>query len=381
VLAVAAVYLVLVGFQVAGAVVSRKKNLDDRAFFAIAQAGILCHTAATGLTGGMTSPLWPALLGNVVSAYIFFGRGWMGDVGFGVMAASAALYTFMPPSVVGPPIAAPYGAILTAWSIVYTVGVLRASTLSLSDAYRQAGDRRDRLREDVLQAAAARAQTLESISSKVAHELKNPLSSIKALGQLLARGSTEEKMRERIQVITAEATRMEGILHDYLSFSRPFEDLRAEPVALGALADDVLAVLEGRADDAGVALLRSGEDVNVVADPRRLKEALLNLAANALEATPRGGSVEIAVFAQEDGAEVTVSDTGKGIARDALAKVGTPFFTTRDGGTGLGVVLARTVILQHGGEMVYDSELGRGTTVTVRLPAEPPKTKKPVVRA
>jgi hypothetical protein len=198
VIVVAAVYFVLMGFQLAGAVLSRKSKLDERAYFITGLAGTLCHAVAIGATGGMTSPLWPTLLGSVVGGYIYFGRGWMGDVVFGVIAVSAVLYTFLPASVVGPPIAPPYGAVLTAWTVLYTVVVLRSSILSLSDAYRQAGEKRDKLREQVLQAAAARAQTLESISSKVAHELKNPLSSIKALGQLLARGSTEEKTRDRI---------------------------------------------------------------------------------------------------------------------------------------------------------------------------------------
>src|SRR5262249_53372720 len=103
-------------------------------------------------------------------------------------------------------------------------------------------------------------------------------------------------------------------------------------------------------------------------DPGRLKEALLNLTANALEATPSGGSVTVAVEPDGEGAQITIADTGRGLGAAELARVGTPFYSTRAGGTGLGVVLARTTIGQHGGALRYASEAGRGTTVTITLP-------------
>jgi two-component system sensor histidine kinase HydH len=163
---------------------------------------------------------------------------------------------------------------------------------------------------------------------------------------------------------------LEGILTEYLSFSRPLVELRSEPVALGPLVRDVAAVLEARAETGGITLSARGEAA-VVGDPRRLKEALLNLVSNAIEATPRAGSVGIVVEAQGAGAEVRIEDTGRGLAAAELERVGTPFYTTRAEGTGLGVVLARTVIVQHGGEMNYQSIVGRGTTVRVTLPARP----------
>jgi two-component system, NtrC family, sensor histidine kinase HydH len=246
---------------------------------------------------------------------------------------------------------------------------LRKSSVSLTDANERIGEALDKAREDVIVAATGRERSLECIGSKVAHELKNPLSAVKGLVQLLARSADDDRTRERLRVIDGEVSRMETILRDYLSFSRPLDDLRPEPVEVGAVADEVLAVLEARAESAGVTLIRSGGPAEATCDPRRLKEALLNLIANALEATPRRGSVEVAVSGGEEGAVIVVRDTGRGIKPEDLARVGTPFFTTREGGTGLGVVLARAVIRQHGGELRFDSEVGRGTTATVRLPA------------
>jgi signal transduction histidine kinase len=108
--------------------------------------------------------------------------------------------------------------------------------------------------------------------------------------------------------------------------------------------------------------------VPLVADPRRLKEALLNLAANALEATPAGGGLELRWGQEAGGAWLSLQDSGRGMSPEVLARVGTPFFTTRAGGTGLGVVLARAVVAQHGGSLAFESHEGRGTRVSLRLP-------------
>jgi two-component system, NtrC family, sensor histidine kinase HydH len=119
--------------------------------------------------------------------------------------------------------------------------------------------------------------------------------------------------------------------------------------------------------DARVRLLARG-DAAVEADPRRLEEALLNLVANAIEATPPGGEVAVEVRPYGGQAEILVRDTGSGMLPDTLRRLGTPFFTTRDDGTGLGVVLARSVIALHGGSLRYESEPGKGTTVRATLP-------------
>jgi len=116
-----------------------------------------------------------------------------------------------------------------------------------------------------------------------------------------------------------------------------------------------------------VALRRRGEAL-VDGDPRRLKEALINLVANAVEATPRGGTVEIEIGCRDNAVEVAVRDSGFGIPPDVLEKIGTPFFTTREHGTGLGVALARAAFVQHGGALQYTSAVGRGTTALGILP-------------
>jgi len=161
---------------------------------------------------------------------------------------------------------------------------------------------------------------------------------------------------------------METILNEYLSFSRPLEDLRPETLDLAALSRDVVNVLAGRADQAGVTLSIEGGATRAQGDPRRLKEALINLVANAIEATPTGGAVMLRVHNGGNDVVVEVEDTGRGIAPDDLKRLGTSFFTTRPNGTGLGVVLAQGVITQHGGSLAYASTVGHGTTATIKLP-------------
>jgi signal transduction histidine kinase len=160
---------------------------------------------------------------------------------------------------------------------------------------------------------------------------------------------------------------MQEILQNYLSFTRPLQGLAPRHVRLGPLVSDTLLVLAARADDARVRLYAQG-DASIEADPGRLKEALLNLVANAIEATPPGGEVVVEVEPRGEAVELAVRDTGRGMHAETLSRIGTPFFTTREGGTGLGVVLARSVIAQHGGSMCYESEPGKGTRVQVTLP-------------
>jgi signal transduction histidine kinase len=103
-------------------------------------------------------------------------------------------------------------------------------------------------------------------------------------------------------------------------------------------------------------------------DPRRLKEALFNLMANALEACASGARVEAKAERRQEAVHIIVRDTGRGMSPETLARVGTPFFTTREQGTGLGVTLARGVAQQHGGTLTFESEVGQGTVATLLLP-------------
>jgi signal transduction histidine kinase len=202
---------------------------------------------------------------------------------------------------------------------------------------------------------------------RVAHELKNPLSALKALVQLGLRNPAEVASHARLALLEREVVRMQEILQAWLSPPPSEGELAPARVRLGPLVAEALLALSARADAARVRLSSRGDGF---ADcvPRRLGEALRNLVANGIEATPPGGEVAVEVRAGADRIEILVRDTGRGMRPETLQRLGTPFFTTRQEGTGLGVALARRAIELHGGSLRYESEPGKGTTARATLP-------------
>jgi len=358
----------LLGFFVWEAWRARTVDFSEEWLFRslrITSAGI---TLGCAVTGGLASPMLPLLFAPIVTTFAAFGRGREGTQALIGAVLLVALLGALPAGVPFPPLPSPQSGWLRLLFVVVSLLLLRAGVSGLTEASRRSGELLERLRAEALDAAEARVAALESMGASVAHELKNPLSSVKGLVQLLARSATEARTQERLEVVRSEVERMEGILQEYLSFARPLGALRRTDVELGQLLDDVASVVEARAQAAGVRIERPPTQARVRGDARRLKEALLNLALNALEATPPGGRVELGADAGDAGAVITVRDSGRGMPASVLARVGTPFFTTREAGTGLGVVLARTVVRQHGGRLEYESHPGQGTVARIILP-------------
>ncbi|MFN2547789.1 MAG: nitrogen regulation protein NR(II) [Myxococcales bacterium] len=329
--------------------------------------GLASQFFVVGVSGGLRSPFLIAVMGPLSSMLVKFGWSRETKTALRVVCIGAAALILLPGAWFGPMVAAPWFARLAGVTLFAAIFLHSAYLIAMTRALNDSHARSDRARERMAQDALARARELEQMSAQLSHELKNPLGAIKALVQLSRRSACDEASRERLEVAENEVERMNGILQEYLSFSRPLDRLRRERLHLGALADEVLELLGAQASSAGVTLRRSGES-DVEADPRRLREALFNLVANAIDATPFGGIVEVKIVRRDGVAEVLVCDSGRGMPREVLDRVGTPFFTTRDQGTGLGVAMARAAFAQHGGSLRYFSEEGRGTTVTGTLP-------------
>jgi signal transduction histidine kinase len=246
-------------------------------------------------------------------------------------------------------------------------------------------------------ASLAALGELETGTAKLAHELKNPLSVIRSLLQLELRNADHsDKTVRRLEVALAEAERMQTIVRDHLEAGKASHALAtasaslaaasaaaaaiatAVPSAppprskleLGELMDDVAHQLAGRAETSGVKLSITGAGGAILAEARQLKEAVLNIALNAFDATPRGGTVDVAYHVGPRGVSITVRDSGIGMSRQVTTKLGTPYFTTRAGGTGLGVVIAKAAIARHRGTLDFRSTPGLGTTAIICLPAD-----------
>jgi signal transduction histidine kinase len=372
VLALAATFAVTLGFY------QRQLHMDAQSIASAPRrqwtTDIRCMTPrivllllADAFTGGIRSPMVPAVLIPFSGLVVASGWSRASKTVLAGIAAGLLAMAILPQHWFGPAVPHPaYWMILLlglatggAWHTKYV--------LTLTRQIGESAAQLARAREEMVERALARARDMEQLSATLSHELKNPLAAIKTLVELAAQDPAEASSREGLHVARTEIDRMRGILQEYLSFSRPFEQVSREPVDLGALSDEVLVLLGPSAQRNGVALRRRG-DARLEADPRRLKEALINLVANAVQATPRGGFVEIAIDRRDTRVEVAVHDSGQGMPAEVLEKVGTPFFTTRKEGTGLGVSLARAAFVQHGGALEYSTAEGRGTTATGILP-------------
>jgi signal transduction histidine kinase len=187
----------------------------------------------------------------------------------------------------------------------------------------------------------------------------------------MARSATDTKTAERLAIVAAEADRLQAIVNGFLSFSRGLEELKPTTTRPFEVARELAVLLETRAEDAGVTLQVGGnESLFVEADARKLRQALLNIVLNAIQASPRGSTVAIDVASESEGARITVRDDGQGMTPEVLDRIRKPHFTTKEGGTGLGVAVARGLIEQHGGNFEFKSAPGKGTVATMRLPAK-----------
>lgn len=331
----------------------------------------LFATTQIVLTGGLLSPLLPTIALSAIFSVVFFGPHRRASGLVLLLAALIAIVAMLPQSVTGPPLGRDHYVGVVVIALAWTLFAIRMFVSKISEATHQASCAISDLREDRIADAEAQARRLQSVGAKVAHELKNPLAAIKGLVQLVKRAPDSQKTDERLAVVEAEIDRMESILREYLSFARPLEDLQKEPIDLAEIAVEVASVLAGRVEQGRIELDVDTRPVSIEGDARRLKEALLNLLANAVDATPPGGRIRVTTrVAPQDGGLVEIRDSGRGMAGDVLDRLGTSFFTTRPNGTGLGFVLALGVVAQHGGAVNVASEPGRGTQIAITLPRQ-----------
>ena len=274
--------------------------------------GVASQFVIVGLSGGLRSPFLVATMGPLSSMLVRFGWARETKQAMRIAAVGAAALILLPGAWLGPQVAAPWFARLAGLTLFAVIFLHSSYLIAMTRALNESHCRTDRVRERMAQDALARAKELEQLSAQLSHELKNPLGAIKALVQLSRRDACDEASRERLEVAESEVERMNGILQEYLSFSRPLDRLRRERLSLGTLVDEVLEILEAQASSGGVALRRSG-DAEIDADPRRLREALFNLIANAIDATASGGSVEVLVARRDGVAQVLVRDSGRGM--------------------------------------------------------------------
>ena len=236
------------------------------------------------------------------------------------------------------------------------------------------------------ESARARAETYAEFAALVgglAHEIRNPLSTIRLNMELLAEDFAaddpesplrhrDRRARAKIELVRQECDRLQKLLGDFLDFARQ-ESLTLEPGSLNTELEQLLDFFAPRARDAGVEIIRylDPELPAVRLDRETFRSAVLNLLLNAVQAMDGGGQLVVRTRPSGLGVALELIDTGPGMDAETLAKVFQAFYTTKQGGSGLGLPTARKIVEAHGGTIDVETAPGRGTKVTIWLPAPP----------
>jgi PAS domain S-box-containing protein len=217
-----------------------------------------------------------------------------------------------------------------------------------------------------------RLAALGRITAGVAHEVKNPLNSMRLWLENLKESlpsDADANSHQAVQVLDKEIDRLDAVVKRFLDFTRPME-IKLEQTQLSQLLGEVLEVARPQLQKANVEMKQSlSDDVpEVFVDRDLLKQAVLNLVLNAVEAMPGGGQIRLELTRRAEMAEITVGDTGKGIPAENRQKIFQLFFTTRPGGSGIGLASTFRIVQLLNGSIDFTSEVGRGTTFRIELP-------------
>lgn len=219
------------------------------------------------------------------------------------------------------------------------------------------------LEEQLIQSSKLAA--LGQLSAGIAHELRNPLTSIKILINSVVKGGGRE---EDVKVIESEIERMNNIIKQFLDFSRPAE-LCLSSVDVNSILKDTLNLMSYELREQNISVLSMLDEKlpRVEADKEQLKQVFLNVILNSIQAMHDGGKITLKTMPEDEYVKITIKDTGKGIPEDAKHRLFEPFFTTRTEGLGLGLCIIKRIIDNHRGSIKIESEPGKGTTVIVKL--------------
>jgi PAS domain S-box-containing protein len=209
------------------------------------------------------------------------------------------------------------------------------------------------------------------LAAGIAHEINNPLSGVVGYSRLLLDKPLPDGVREKVEKIAQSGERCRKIVEGVLLFSRQQDGGTRKEIDLRRLVDRVIAIGEYQWRMHNVRVLREGvESLFVHADADQLEQVILNLLSNAVDAMPRGGSVQVSLQQEEDVAVLTVADEGHGIPQEIQDRIFDPFFSTKEigKGTGLGLAISYGIVQDHGGDIVVESKPEQGSKFTVRLP-------------
>lgn len=204
------------------------------------------------------------------------------------------------------------------------------------------------------------------LAAGIAHEIRNPLTSVKGFVQLLS----EETNNKYSHIILSEIERIEFIMNEFLVLAKPQKEMKLKKENLNEIVREVSSFMNPEALLNNVEIIMESHTLPLVkCESKQIKQVLINLIKNAIEAMPSGGAIHIRTITTEDGyASVEVRDEGIGIPKERLERLREPFYSNKEKGTGLGMMISYKIIEDHKGTIQFFSEEGKGTLVQIQLP-------------
>jgi two-component system, NtrC family, sensor histidine kinase HydH len=339
--------------------------------------------------GGITSRYWLVLLLPMISAATALGVG--GTLVFSLLAAASYLMFLLPPFFdwkhheLDP--GEGVSEIVLRMAFLAMVGNLAnilAEDLRLQNQkFRRTAEDLAEANRHIQEAEEAvrrsdRLAALGQLSAGLAHELRNPLGTIKVSSEMLGRSvaAENEVAREVAGFITTEVDRCNSLITRFLQFARPLQ-LQLEKADLAQVLDRAIVSVEREAPGIAVYKNYAPEIPPFPVDAELLERVFYNLVLNAAQASPPGGAVTVKTREAEGTAEIAVIDRGAGIDPKHLDNIFNPFFTTKPAGVGLGLAIVSKIVDEHGGKITVESELGKGSVFRVLLPIEGPQPSEP----
>ncbi|MDP4087553.1 MAG: PAS domain S-box protein, partial [Bacillota bacterium] len=209
------------------------------------------------------------------------------------------------------------------------------------------------------------------LAAGVAHEIRNPLTSMKGYTEFLQLDEKDPERIEFLNIILDEIERVNTIVDDFMVLAKP-RAVELEEKNVIPVLKHVISLLEFEAKKKNVRLHFDyfEEIIQIECDEGRLKQVFLNFIKNGIEAMPNGGDLNVRTFIQDHNVQISIQDTGVGIPKEKLTKLGEPFYTTKKNGNGLGLMVSFKIIESHNGKVFVESELNKGTTFNILLPAK-----------
>mgnify|MGYP005828319387 CR=1 FL=1 len=213
-------------------------------------------------------------------------------------------------------------------------------------------------------------EVLAQLAASISHEVKNPLTVIKGFLRLLNQENLPVGKKEQyLAIASSELNRAEDIINDYLTFAKPDPD-HVEDISISEQLNKLVDMVEPLSNQQSVDVHKSIMDATIVGNTRSFQQAFLNIIKNAIESMPKGGTLTILSKVQKENVNITITDTGVGMTSEQHARLGEPYFSTKEKGTGLGLMVSYRIIEAMRGVITVESRVGKGTSFQIVFPVD-----------